>query len=77
MILESADKMHQIAAEHVKLYDIDDELARNIKEQAKKGRFYYWFRGALDEETDQKLGHMQYTIDVRRICNKVFTKISW
>lgn len=31
MILESADKMHKIAAEYLESCDINDELARNIK----------------------------------------------
>ena len=32
MILESADKMHKIAAEYIESCDIDDDFAQNIKE---------------------------------------------
>lgn len=52
MILESADRMHKIAAEYIKSYDIDDELAQNVKERAKQGKFSYGFKGQLDDLTE-------------------------
>lgn len=77
MILESADKMHKIAAEYIESCDIDDELAQNIKERAKQGEFTYWVQGELDELTKQKLQCMRYTISIKHICDKIITRISW
>jgi len=77
MILESADKMHKIAAEYIESCDIDDDLAQSIKERAEQGEFTYWIQGELDELTKQKLQRMRYTIDVKHICDKIITRISW
>lgn len=77
MILESADKMHKIAAEYIESCDIDDELARNIKERAKQGQFSYGFQGELDDLTEQILWRMQYRIHTKQIGDKIYTKISW
>lgn len=77
MILESADRMHKIAVEHIESCDIDDDLAQGIKERAKQGEFTYWVQGELDELTKQKLQCMRYTIGIKHICDKIITKISW
>lgn len=52
MILESADKMHKIAAEYIESCDIDDDLAQNIKKRANQGKFSYGFKGQLDDLTE-------------------------
>ena len=77
MILESADKMHKIAAEYIESCDIDDDLAQSIKERAKQGEFTYWVQGELDELTKQKLQCMRYTISIKHICDKIITRIAW
>lgn len=77
MILESADRMHKIAAEYIESCDIDDELAQGIKERAEQGQFNYRFQGKLDELTKQKLQRMRYAIGVKHICDKIITRISW
>ena len=77
MILESADKMHKIAAEYIESCDIDDELARNIKKCAEQGKFSYGFKGQLDDLTKQKLWQMQYTTHARWMGDSVYTKIFW
>lgn len=77
MILESADRMHKIAAEYIESCDIDDNIAQGIKKRAKQGEFTYWVQGELDELTKQKLQYMRYTIGVKHICDKIVTRISW
>jgi len=77
MILESANRMHKIAAEYIEPCDIDDDLAQSIKERAEQGEFTYWVQGELDEWTKQKLQCMRYTISIKHICGKIITRISW
>ncbi len=77
MILESAEKMHEVAAEYVGSCDIDDELAQNITECAKQGAFCYAFQGELDDLTKHILWNKRYTIHTKRISDKTYTKISW
>lgn len=77
MILESADKIHKIAAEYIESCDIDDDLAQSIKKRAEQGQFNYRFQGELDNLIEQKLWRMQYRIYTKRIGDKIYTKISW
>lgn len=77
MILESADKMHKIAAEYVESCDIDDELAQGIKERAEQGKYKYAFQGELDKSIEQKLWRMNYKTHTKRIRNKIYTEIYW
>ena len=77
MILESAEKMHEMAAKYVGSCDIDDKLAQNIIECAKQGAFYYAFQGELDDLTKHILWNKRYTIHTKRISDKIYTKIGW
>jgi len=77
MILEPAYKMHQITSECIDSCEIDDNIAQGIKERAKQGEFTYWVQGELDKLTKQKLQCMRYTIDIKYICDKIITRISW
>lgn len=77
MILESADKMHKIAAEYIESCDIDEELAQNIKKCAEQGKFNYGFKGQLDDLTKRKLWQMQYTTHTQWMGDSIYTKIFW
>ena len=75
--LESANKMHELAFSYVEPHEFEDYILENIYEQAKQGNFVYGFQGELSESTIKQLRKMGYIVDVRKICDKIFTKIGW
>lgn len=75
--LESANKMHELAASYIEPHEFEDYILENIYEAAKQGNFVYGFQGWLSEPTIKQLRKMGYIVDVRKICDKTFTKIGW
>lgn len=75
--LESAYKMHELASSYIEPHEFEDYILENVYEQAKQGNFVYGFQGWLSEPTIEQLRKMGYIVDVRKICDKTFTKIGW
>ena len=75
--LESAYKMHELTASYIEPYEFEDYVFKGIYEQAKQGNFTYGFQGELSDPTIEQLRKMGYIVDVRKICDKTFTKIGW
>lgn len=75
--LESANKMHELTASYIEPHEFEDYVLEGIYEQAKQGNFTYGFQGELNEPTIKQLRKMGYIVDVRKICDKTFTKIGW
>lgn len=75
--LESANRMHEIASSYIEPHEFEDYILENIYKEAKQGNFVYGFQGELGEPTIEQLRKMGYIVDVRKICDKTFTKIGW
>ena len=75
--LESAKKMCELAASYIEPHEFEDYVLENIYDQARQGNFTYGFQGELNEPTVKQLREMGYIVDVRKICDKTFTKIGW
>lgn len=75
--LESAHKMHELASSYIEPHEFEDYILENIYEEAKQGNFVYAFQGELNEAAIKQLRKMGYIVDVRKICDKTFTKIGW
>lgn len=75
--LESANKMRELTASYIEPHEFEDYVLENIYDQARQGNFVYGFQGELSEPTIEQLRKMGYIVDVRKICDKTFTKISW
>ena len=75
--LESANKMRELAASYIEPHEFEDYVLENIYDQARQGSFTYAFQGELNEAVIKQLRKMGYIVDVRKICDKTFTKIGW
>ncbi len=77
MRLEPAQKMRELTASYIEPHEFEDYVLENIYDQARQGNFTYGFQGELNESTIKQLREMGYIVDVRKICDKIFTKIGW
>jgi len=69
--------MHELASSYIEPYEFEDYILENIYKAARQGNFRYAFRGEFSEPTIKQLRKMGYIVDVQKICDKTFTRISW